>query len=113
LDFALAIGLLPIFYPVFWIHYFLLTPVALLVSWKVLLTETKRRTVRIGILLTAVYLLAGIPLLHAARWYLDKEADLLAELAVGRFLYSSILLILSVFLLAMSQRESERTFTAE
>jgi len=97
-DFVLAIAILPLLSPIFWIHYFLLSVPALLVlsrhavggSWGL------RAALAVSYLLAAWYPPADLA------WY-GRAGDFWTELASGRFLFSSIALAAACFVAARDQ----------
>ena len=94
LDFVMAIALMPVLSPIFWIHYFLLSLPALLLLG--------RRAVRPGAwalraTLVAAYALAALYPPADLAWY-GRAPGFWAEAWNGRFLYSSIAMAAACFL---------------
>jgi alpha-1,2-mannosyltransferase len=97
LDFAMAVAVMPLVSPIFWIHYFLLSLPALLVlsrhaaapgAWSL------RGALVVSYLLAAWYPPADLA------WY-GRAPGFWAEVGNGRFLYSSVVLAAACFIAAM------------
>lgn len=107
LDFVMCIALMPFVYPVFWIHYFLFTLVALIILWRFVLEEVHKRRVLLACLLTGVFVPAAVFPPYVPRWYLGRETEFWPEFLLGRFLYSSALLVATCFVAARTFRSDQ------
>jgi hypothetical protein len=102
LDFVLAISLMPLVSPIFWIHYFLLSLPALLVLAR---HAAIAGAWPLRAMLVASYLLAAWYPPPDLTWY-GRAPGFWAEVAHGRFLYSSFVLAGACFIAAFGLREA-------
>ena len=102
LDFVMALAVMPLLSPVFWIHYFLLSLPALLLLSRYAVTPGAWP---LRAALAASYLLAAWYPPADSAWY-GRAPGFWEELVDGRFLYSSFLLAASCFI-AVNQTGGE------
>ena len=105
LDFVMALSVMPLVSPIFWIHYFLLSLPALLVLTRHAATSGSWP---LRALLVASYLLAAWYPPPDLTWY-GRAPGFWAEAAHGRFLYSSFVLAAACCIAAFGVSEPSIT----
>jgi len=101
LDFGFCVAILPFLYPVFWIHYFLLSLVPLAILARSAVALPGRWRIASVLLLGAAFALAAIYPDRGARYYADRGTNLAIDWMLGRHLLSSVALLCACFVIAV------------